>query len=100
LAAYAAHAREVCQQQGEIGHGAGTGISSGTELGGSGDNDIESPDYSSMRVEELKLGLRSRHLCSGGMKPLQRLPYDDAKPSDAQGDSSDSSKGRGNGSDS
>jgi hypothetical protein len=45
LAAYAARAREVRLHQGEIGPGAETGISGGAELGGSGDNDIESPDY-------------------------------------------------------
>jgi hypothetical protein len=54
LAEYVARAREVRLQQGEIGPSAETGISGGAELGGSGDNDIESPDYSSMPVAELK----------------------------------------------
>jgi hypothetical protein len=100
--AYSAHARELRLQQGEIGPGARTGMSGGAELGGSGDNDIESPNYSSMRAAELKQLLRSRGLCSGGMKPrlLQRLLDDDAKPADAQDESSDSSKGSGNGGDS
>jgi hypothetical protein len=54
LAEYAAHAREVRQQQVENGLVAETGISGGAKLSGSGDNDIESPDYSSMRVAKLK----------------------------------------------
>jgi hypothetical protein len=62
LAAYAAHAREIRLQQGKIGPGAETGISGGAELGGSGDNDIESPGYSSMRVAELKQEPRSQGL--------------------------------------
>jgi hypothetical protein len=70
LAAYTAHAREVRPQQGEIGHGAETGISGGAELGGSDDNDIESPDNSSVRVAELKPEPRSRGLRSGGTKPV------------------------------
>jgi hypothetical protein len=102
LAGYAAHAQEVRLQQGEIGPCAKTGISGGAELGGSGDNDIESSDYSSMRVAEQKQEPRFRGLCSRGTKPqlLQLLIDDDAKPADAQGDSSYSSKGSGNGSNS
>jgi hypothetical protein len=52
--AYAARGREVRLQQLEIGPGAETGISGGAEMGGSGDNGVESPHYSSMRVAELK----------------------------------------------
>jgi hypothetical protein len=94
LVAYAAHAREVRLQQSEIGPGAETGISGGAELGGSGDNQIESLDYLSMRFAELKQEPRSRGLRSGGTKPqlLQRLLDDDAKPADTQVDNSDSSK--------
>jgi hypothetical protein len=88
-AAYATHAREVFLQQGEIGPGAGTGISGGAELDGSCDNNIES---------ELKQELCSRRLRSGGTKP--QLPLDDdAKPADAQGESSNYSEGSGNDSD-
>jgi hypothetical protein len=80
----------------------GTGISGGAELGGSDDNYMESPDYSRMRVSELKHKRRSRSLRSGGTKPqsLQRLLNDDTKHADAQDESSDSSRGSGNGSDS
>jgi hypothetical protein len=101
-AAYAAHVWEVRLTQCEIGPGAETGRSGGTELGSSGGNVIESPDYLSMRVAELKRKPRSRGLGSRGTNPQlpQRLLDDDAKPADAQGDISDSRKGCGNGSDS
>jgi hypothetical protein len=103
LDAYAAHAREAGLQQGEIGPGAEIGRSGGAELGGSGDNDIESPDYSSMRCamwsmsKSLVLGAFAREERS---QLLQLLLDDDAKPADAQGDGSNSSMGSGNGSDS
>jgi hypothetical protein len=102
LADYAAHARELRLQQGVIGPSAGTAISGGAEPGGSGDNAIESPDYSSMRVAEVKQELCSRRLRSGGTKHqlLQRLLDDDAKHADSQDGSSDSSRGSGNNSDS
>jgi hypothetical protein len=65
-------------------------------------NDMESPDYSSMRVAELKQQLRFQSLRSGGTKLqlLQRLLDDDAKLADAQDKSSDSGRGSGNGIDS
>jgi hypothetical protein len=44
-------------------------MSNEAELGGSGDDDIEVHDYSSMRVAEIKQGLRSRGFHSGGTKP-------------------------------
>jgi hypothetical protein len=77
LAAYAAHVREVRLQQVEIGPGAETGIIGVAELGGSGDNDIESPDYSSMCV----LGAFAQKEQS---QLLQLLLDDDAKPADEQ----------------
>jgi hypothetical protein len=48
LAAYAAHAWKVRLQQGGTRPGAGAGMSGGVELGGTGDNYIEVPGYSSM----------------------------------------------------
>jgi hypothetical protein len=95
LASYAAHARGVRLHQGEIGPRAGSGISSGAEPGGSGDNDIKSPDYSSMSVVELMQELCIRRLRSGETKLqlLRRLVDDDAKPADAQDESIDSSRG-------
>jgi hypothetical protein len=99
---YAAHAQELRLQQGEIRPSAGTAISGGAEPGGSGDNDMESPDYSSMLVAELKQELRSWRLRSGGTKPqlLKRLLDDDAKHAEVQDGSSDSGRGSGNNSDS
>jgi hypothetical protein len=64
--------------------------------------EIALPDYLSICILELEQEPRSRGLRSGGLKPqlLQRLLDDDAKPADAQCQSSDFSKGSGNGSDS
>jgi hypothetical protein len=54
-----------------------------------------------MRVAELKQEPRSRAFSQEERsQKLQLLLDDDAKPADAQGDSSDSSKGSGNGSNS
>jgi hypothetical protein len=102
FADYAAHARELLLQNGEIGPSEGTAISGGAEPGGFGDNYMESPGYSSMRVAKLKQELRSRRLRSGGTKPqlLQRLLADNAKHADSQDESSDSGGGSGNNSDS
>jgi hypothetical protein len=70
LAEYAAYTREVRPQKVEIGPGAETGISGVAELGCIGDNDIESPDHSSMRVAELKQEPHSQGLRPGGTKPI------------------------------
>jgi hypothetical protein len=70
LAAYSAHAREVRLQKGEIGPCAESGISGGAKLGDSGDKDIASPDYLSMRVAKLNQEPRSQGLRSGGRKPV------------------------------
>jgi hypothetical protein len=70
LASYAAHTREVRLQQGEIGPVAESGSIGGAEQGGSGDNDIESPSYSNVRVVQLKQEPRFQGLRSGGRKPV------------------------------
>jgi hypothetical protein len=97
LVAYAAHAREVRRQQVEIGPGAETGISGGAELGGSDDNDTESLIIPAFALRSLSKSLFLGAFAQEERSELLQLHLDDdAKPADAQGDSSDSSKGSGN----